>query len=112
MSALYIDGISEAETRKEMQIAIDMGMENPDPNAMRVFILTGIKIIPGKPSNQKAPTRLCWLMQYYSIYYDTLRHFPYITKIKSDKNFLRHIHCGQFTIKLFVCQFLHQKLCI
>jgi len=52
-------GISEAETRKEMQIAIDMGMENPDPNAMRVFILTGIKIIPGKPSNQEAPTRLC-----------------------------------------------------
>jgi len=23
---------------------------------MRVFVLTGIKIIPGKPSNQKAPT--------------------------------------------------------
>ena len=62
-------GISEAETRKEMQIAIDMGMENPDPNAMRVFILTGIKLIPGKPSNQKAPTRLCWLVRYYSIHF-------------------------------------------
>jgi len=66
----------------------------------------------GETKQSKSTNRLCWLVRYYSIYYDTFRHFPYITKIKSDKNFLRHIHCGQFTIKLFVCQFLHPKLCI
>jgi len=42
-------GVSEAEIRKEIQIAIDMGMANPDPNARALWeemMRKGIKPTP------------------------------------------------------------------